>query len=844
MSFFLQLLKLAICAALTNVADGQTGNVAGDWMLVAIGSKYQPFGTEARGDLDNCPDEYCKLSDDAINELDFSVIKFEPENAVYGVTYFDFTGRTFDSALVVEPCSTPWTLDEQQSLAGVFDGVETCCLYDVCNFGRGHCAGTVKSSYGWQSGGGCGAYGPIPGLIGTEDSATRFYVLTGQSTVCDEAEIATFDWDSLTESGLAKPEVMAFSMSVDSSDLSLNIEVQLTFEGRASADGLETALYGTTYVLDFGDFDAHADSIAQPGTCQNRNAGDFTGDFDTFWEYPLSPSDIGTATYLAYPPPDPVNGAWSVAVDDAAPCGVVVYTGKFTWNDLVACQDYALSKSYITSAEDETTGVLSLRGTFYANVVSPFSYSGDFGYYRVYQLLSQPFVLSVKKNIQVIGAAGINLFTISVIAVFKEEDATVFKLVLLTESAEYMQLSRIAGTGLAAFESSSEAPPVIADFTVSDTAENDGCLDNKDYICSQLWQIESDGDCSSAQAKYIDFSGSYALQFIPECRAASDVGTDLFDYCGDWLSAHSDIADGVGLVATLQWRDEECDPILFEVQFEAEMLFYTDAAYSSVAASDTLFQVGEDRIYVEVETTFPGHYSVFDTVLLNVWICTFDPLSPPSMPIEPAELSGGCFSTTADGADDEDTEYAYHIYDSAGTVTVPDFIALQLDGHPTTNDVDKDTLRFSFVVPPKIARDTLYVHAQLEVSLTGARRRLLRKVVPKQAMANQMSHFMGSFGVRQNPKPNHQPPPSQPQPQPFVPSVGGHGTHLLTLQSPWIVVVAVVVAAALVFNLVLLGYANCCGNRRGRTSDRAVSKESEFEDSEVNAPMNVVSEWS
>eukprot|EP00485_Elphidium_margaritaceum_P004025 CAMPEP_0202688208 /NCGR_PEP_ID=MMETSP1385-20130828/3735_1 /ASSEMBLY_ACC=CAM_ASM_000861 /TAXON_ID=933848 /ORGANISM="Elphidium margaritaceum" /LENGTH=362 /DNA_ID=CAMNT_0049343121 /DNA_START=105 /DNA_END=1190 /DNA_ORIENTATION=- len=155
-------------------------------------------------------------------------------------------------------------------------------------------------------------------------------IITSTAT-CDESSIATFDWDDLMTSGTAKPEVVAFDMNVDETDLSLNIEVQLTLEGRSSAD-VDDAIYGTTYVLDFEDFDAHADSIAQPGTCQNRDADDFTGAFDTFWEYSLSPvDDIGTAPYLAYPPP---GDLWTVSMASDNECGAVVYTGKFTWNDL------------------------------------------------------------------------------------------------------------------------------------------------------------------------------------------------------------------------------------------------------------------------------------------------------------------------------------------------------------------------------------------------------------------------------------------------------------------------------------------------------------------------------
>ena len=125
--------------------------------------------TTAVGDISNYCNN-CKLSDQDINALQFSIIKFEPAEPSDStpVTYFDFRGREFDSSQRVPACATPWTLDETNALSGIFDGLETCCLYDVCNFGRGHCGGTVISSYGFKSYGGCGSQGPIIGTSGVQ----------------------------------------------------------------------------------------------------------------------------------------------------------------------------------------------------------------------------------------------------------------------------------------------------------------------------------------------------------------------------------------------------------------------------------------------------------------------------------------------------------------------------------------------------------------------------------------------------------------------------------------------------------------------------------------------------
>ena len=135
--------------------DDRASLVKVGWTLVAIGNGGAIPPTGAKGDLSNCPDNNCKLSDDEINALDFDLIKFEPENADASrpVTYFDFLDRAFGSTLSVEACSTPWTLDESKALEGNFDGIETCCDYNVCNFGRGHCGGTVKYGYGYYDAG-------------------------------------------------------------------------------------------------------------------------------------------------------------------------------------------------------------------------------------------------------------------------------------------------------------------------------------------------------------------------------------------------------------------------------------------------------------------------------------------------------------------------------------------------------------------------------------------------------------------------------------------------------------------------------------------------------------------
>eukprot|EP01084_Bolivina_argentea_P267952 455010_1 len=637
---------------------------------------------------------------------------------------------------------------------------------------------------------------------------------------CDAAGSA-LDWDALTTNGDGIPE-MDYSITIDEDDLSLHIQVELEYMGLTSADN-EDELWGSTYVLDFEDFDAHKDSIDAPGTCQNRLADSFTSvDFADWWLYSETRPEtyVGTDDYLAYPPTD--EDMWTVSMaedDNGIGCTTVVYDGHFTWNELVGCQSSDGSVDYISTVDGER--FINLTGVFYVNFVSPFDYKSDSGYYRVYQLLSVPFTIAISKTVNVIGAAGINVMTMSVIAVYKEGEMNTFKLIFLTESSDYLKLTVDTDSGnylVDMYDGSGYADSVIqsGDFTILDTSVTSGetltdtpagCLNNKAFICSQLWEISAILTEDECETKGIDFSGTYTLQFGTACRESPDIDSELADYCGVWLDEHPDIDAGVALQADLTWRDEVCDPELFKVQFAADMYFYTDASYTE-AMDDALFQAGEDTVYVEIISGFPSDtYNVFDTVLTDVWLCTFDPLITPADPHD-NPLDGGCFAAERDEYDEgEESDYFYHIYDDDQGTEEEDFELEGSDGHPDSTDDTKDQLRFKFLVPQKIARDKLYVHAEVVVELQSEdRRRLLsqrgrskkrrktassraadlaakRKAIlarekaaskaaaksksPGAHTANQISHFIGSIGLGSGVehKPQPQPQPQEPQPR-------------------------------------------------------------------------------
>eukprot|EP01084_Bolivina_argentea_P311846 539838_1 len=84
-------------------------------------------------------------------------------------------------------------------------------------------------------------------------------------------------------------------------------------------------------------------------------------------------------------------------------CDTIVYARNFTWQELRDCSGFDNTPFTTVVYEDNK---YKLSGTLYINIVSPFWYNSDFGYYRVYQLLSKPFVISVSSTVHVLGSTG------------------------------------------------------------------------------------------------------------------------------------------------------------------------------------------------------------------------------------------------------------------------------------------------------------------------------------------------------------------------------------------------------------------------------------------------------
>jgi len=147
---------------------------SGEWVLVAnMAGGGSIMGAGAHGELSES-NINTKLSDDEVNAMNFNLVKFAPEDSNRETHYFNFEGRQFLSATSVAAC-TEYALTEEAALNGQWT-TDSCCLYEVCNFGRGHCGGTVKAAWGYRSYGGCGSSQAIVGTGGVSTGNVKVYV--------------------------------------------------------------------------------------------------------------------------------------------------------------------------------------------------------------------------------------------------------------------------------------------------------------------------------------------------------------------------------------------------------------------------------------------------------------------------------------------------------------------------------------------------------------------------------------------------------------------------------------------------------------------------------------------
>jgi len=495
----------------------------------------------------------------------------------------------------------------------------------------------------------------------------------------------------------------------------------VSYDANANQYGL-----GTTYVIDLQSFATRGDSIDRPGNCQNRMAASFDGitDFNEFWtysEYPYLSDNLGSNASLAYPPP---SEFWTLSIAEENECGPIHYRGVFSWNDLMQCQDFD-GNTLVTVSEDETS--ITLSGTLYVMVVSPYMMSTtDSGLYRTHPVYEHPFEIPVMKQVNVLSSTGVELFISSIIAHYEEESDGSFTISVLTQSAEYIEL-----TNPSLLASPFGSGVDSADISI--TQQTSTCLVASSFTCGQIFDITVSAsliDCPPAS-----FVGEYIMGFTVDCPSGEEVCNTFIDDNG---------GSAIALAVNSHFVDNHCEPQVYAVAFDGQMEFYDDAEFSQAHIDDN-YVIGQDTIYVQVQVDFADaatgdNLDIFALDIDNVFVCTADETLADDLfsNLDQQSGSGGCLSSHID------PDGPYNIISNAVQNSLYEAQVISAD------TAASNIVRFAFKTFD-IGRTTMFVHAQITLTLQdGVRRRL--QVSAQQSSAtdepsNQIRHFIDAVSL-------------------------------------------------------------------------------------------------
>merc|ERR1719427_52018 len=516
---------------------------------------------------------------------------------------------------------------------------------------------------------------------------------------CIESNMTSVNWDDLLNvDGTGDSLLHSSSVEFAASSLSLTLSVELEYVG-LSADGNFDSDYnlGTSYWIDFQSFGESIDSIDGAGSCGNRRSADYDGlAFSEYWGYTADSRDLEaspTALRMAYPPSE-----WNLTASD---CHRVRYERTFSWTELTACDDEE-GDSLLTVIETDSS--ILLRGTFFVELVSPYSMASS-EYYRSYPLVQEEFVIALSRSVNDLASSGGQLFISSVLA-FGRNEAGDYEMAILVQSADFIMLE------MDAVISKPEALTVVGIETVTDD-----CLVASSFTCGQIFTVTISTECPSDNA--VNLGGDWQFAFSPRCRDADDTAA-----CNTFM-ADLDESGKVALDLTSSFQDD-CAVNLFNVTFEGALTFYSDDQFSRTASDS--FVIGQDTIYGEVVVDYladedGADYEFLNVTIETVYVCTAadDDIAELEATLNSDDVPGvgGCLSSLID----DDGPYTV-IGDGAGPY----------EGTTAYADSANDRARFSFLTfnTPK---ETIAVHVQLLLTLltdngTQSRRMLLEADPP------------------------------------------------------------------------------------------------------------------
>lgn len=572
--------------------------------------------------------------------------------------------------------------------------------------------------------------------------AQLIFIIKGQVTCNSSLTPRELDWDIMQADGTGVPSYN-LSITWNPASLSIDVVIDLEYVGTSSSPQSSNTGLGSTYVIDFYSFgtDGSIYQIDNPGSCQNRNSTDFVGqDFDQIWNISSTPwIDANDPKYLAYPP---VSSPWTISAGDSATaCDHIRYSATFDFNTLQQCTDPSTGSNIMT-VDNSGAESIDLGGTLYVNLISPYSMAQTAsGFYRSYPLVQQDFLISINKQIDVLASTGVQLFIITIIAIFETDNGN-FQMSVLTQSADYLELINPDSTGL----------PVqfgTYDADVSDVTSQ--CLVASSFTCGQIFTLEIEAsEINCTESSPADFSGEYDILFEVNCKE-TNTSKPEGAACAAFIDDNG--SPQIGLAVQSTFIDTTCVPELYSVQFSGVTTFWDDDQYTiEHNPANGAYVIGQDQIYVQVTATFPTDqatgqpFDILSIELNNVKVCTTNDTS--LIALDQASGLGGCLSPNIDG------DGPHNIVDNG--VANPVYFAQVITGD------GQAYVQYSFLTFDS-ARTTIQVHTQLTVVLTNGRRRMMdivsdykppydhnnnRKLLQDEPVgSNQIRSFIDSTGI-------------------------------------------------------------------------------------------------
>merc|ERR1712083_718141 len=236
----------------------------------------------------------------------------------------------------------------------------------------------------------------------------------------------------------------------------------------------------------------------------------------------------------------------------------------------------------------------------------------------------------------------------------------------------------------------------------------------------------------SADDLTADLGGNYQFGFSPQCRTLDDGSTD--PACDTFM----DSLDGGDVVLEVDSNFvDACGVDTFSVEFEADLTFYSDAAFTEeVDGESDPFVIGQDTIYgkVTVDTPDDIEFEVVGVSIENVYVCTAE--DDLSSTLDSDSGIGGCFSSLIDA----DGPY---IVVGSGAVA-------EYEGNTTYDVAGSNEAAFSFLTFAT-PRETIYVHVQALLDMVGTESGEVRRrrVLLQSDGANQFKSYVDTASVQE-----------------------------------------------------------------------------------------------